>query len=251
MVNRPTDIIIYETDEYDRFNYYTANRHVSENRELENDILACNKLKYHPIEVTPSFHIIDGQHRLEIAKKHKLPIYYIIDRDSKDDDIMLVQNSKKWTQEDYIHFYKQKGIVSYCNLYHIMKNYKVSTTAVLNAFSKKGRNNCRDLRQGKTQLLYTMDFIETVLGKLEILKKCIQRIVKDTIHREFEITLIQMLKNPRCDLDYFVEKLEQNPDELILAKNSRRREMIRERLVYIYNKGLRDKKRKLHEELVK
>lgn len=48
-----TDLIIYETNNYDQFKYIDINRKISKNYELERSILTHNKLQYNPLVVTP------------------------------------------------------------------------------------------------------------------------------------------------------------------------------------------------------
>lgn len=70
---------ILKTSSYTRFNSMRGNRKVSERhvRSLVNSISNRNLLAANPILVDEAMNVIDGQHRLEAARKLNTPIYYI------------------------------------------------------------------------------------------------------------------------------------------------------------------------------
>ena len=75
---KKTDLVIYETNDYEKFKLLGLNRPLTDNHSLEQVIKENNLLKYNAMIVTPDFEVLDGQHRLEICKKLGMPIFYII-----------------------------------------------------------------------------------------------------------------------------------------------------------------------------
>ena len=62
-----------------------------------------------PMMVNNNYGIIDGQHRLQVAKQLKIPISYYINSDFKEENIHELQVSKKWTALDFAERNASKG----------------------------------------------------------------------------------------------------------------------------------------------
>lgn len=101
-------IQIEGTTEYEKFKSPTSNReidHVHVNR-LIRAIKRRNLLQLRPIIVNTKWEIIDGQHRLEAARRLKIPIFYIMsDEITKSDMAILNSFQKNWKVMDYINYY--------------------------------------------------------------------------------------------------------------------------------------------------
>src|SRR5271156_3067808 len=99
---------IYSTKNYDMFTSLKGNRgkttiqprHLDA---LEKSILERNLLDVNPIIVDKSHIVINGHHRLAVAKKNNLLIYYTIveDADYKD-AIRLTRGTSNWTLKEYL-----------------------------------------------------------------------------------------------------------------------------------------------------
>ena len=104
-----TSPIIYCTPDYGQFQFYPSNRPIFEAHVTK---LMESKFpdKFHtcPITVNGEHFIIDGQHRYTAAKRLGIPIYYIIDRDATESDI-LQRNAvmKNWRTMDFVHYFAQ------------------------------------------------------------------------------------------------------------------------------------------------
>jgi hypothetical protein len=67
-----------------------------------------NLLASRPILVNEKMEVIDGQHRLESAKRLNLPIYYITTNDLNITDIStLNSNQRNWKMEHYLELYSE------------------------------------------------------------------------------------------------------------------------------------------------
>jgi hypothetical protein len=81
---------------------------------LTNSILKNNLLANNPIIVNDNYEVIDGQHRLEVAKNNNLEIYYTVVPGASIQDVQqLNANLKPWTIPDYLHSYVELGLQDY------------------------------------------------------------------------------------------------------------------------------------------
>jgi hypothetical protein len=97
------------TNTYSIFNKVIGNRELDKNnlQRIKNSI---NEIGLQmPILVNKTNSIIDGQHRLQAAKELKIPVTYIISRDTAEDNIDQLQISKKWTALDFCNKNALKG----------------------------------------------------------------------------------------------------------------------------------------------
>ena len=72
-------------------------------------------------------HIIDGQHRLEAAKKLGFPIFYEVQQDLKHEDMFILnKNQKNWGAKDYINYYCEQNYPEYVKLASFAREKKLS-----------------------------------------------------------------------------------------------------------------------------
>ena len=118
--------MILETSDYSIFQKHSSNRNIDKSNlnKIINSIKARNLLYLRPIIVNKNFEIIDGQHRLEAAKYLELPVFYQIQPEAVDEDIILLNdNMKRWTIDDYLNYYLSKGNIEYTKLNEFIKKY--------------------------------------------------------------------------------------------------------------------------------
>ena len=102
---------ICKTKDYSIFKRMSGNRPIDRFhlKRLKNSIQSDNQLFLHPIIVNKDFYLIDGQHRLEVARQLDLEVYYI--QSSHISDMHLIQcnvNQKSWEIENYIDYFSKK-----------------------------------------------------------------------------------------------------------------------------------------------
>ena len=122
---------IQTTTDYGMFKTIKGNRelHKTHLAKLTVSIIRKNMLSSNPILVNEEMAIIDGQHRLEIAKQNKLQVYYIIvPTGSISDVIALNANKKVWNMLDYINSYAIRGNDHYIWLKQMMEDYSITAT---------------------------------------------------------------------------------------------------------------------------
>lgn len=245
---RKTDLVIYETTDYDQFLYITSNRPVTKNTNLEKEMLLRNKQKYHPIHVNPDMEVIDGQHRLEICKRHNLPVYYIVDNEASEDDIRLVQSAKSWRQKDFLHYYATKRVQEYMFIRDMLDTHVISITCFLRAFAKTKdytKSVSQEFCNGEVYLHKSFDEIRAALEGFSLVRDvCRKYLGTDKFHRDFEVCILHVILMDGCDIQHFIDRIKKNPDKLKLAYEFNRLENIKDILInQIYNKALSKEKK--------
>lgn len=131
-----------KTKDYDMFDKVKGNREVNEPhlKRLQESILENNLLFANPIIVSGDYAVIDGQHRLEVARKNNLDIYYIIVPDKEALKVVKKLNTrvKSWSLGNFIDSNIELGIVDYQILKDFSKKYGITPSIAA------------DLLQGKT-----------------------------------------------------------------------------------------------------
>lgn len=119
---------IIETKNYTMFKKIKGNRKVNEShvQRLIASISEKNLLAENPIIVNEVYEIVDGQHRLEAAKRLAIPIYYTVKQDTGIVEMQLLNaNNKPWTSEDYLNSFVERGLTDYQILKDFIEEYKI------------------------------------------------------------------------------------------------------------------------------
>ncbi len=126
---------IEKTKEYDIFKILPGNRSLikSHIKKLKESIEKSNFLNLHPIVINENYEIIDGQHRLEVAKQLGIDIFYILSTNVTDDHLVTSNvNQKSWETENYIDFFACKYQNStYIELKKMMTRSRLKPKALL------------------------------------------------------------------------------------------------------------------------
>ncbi len=99
---------IEKTRDYNKFHKLLGNRPIDKGniKRLEKAIEKDNQLNLHPIIVNGDFEIIDGQHRLEVAKRLNLEIFYLKSEQVTDDHMIEANvNQKVFEVTNYIDYF--------------------------------------------------------------------------------------------------------------------------------------------------
>ncbi len=120
---------INKTTDYKKFGTINGNRNINQThlKHLAASILQHNMLEANPIIVNSKMEVIDGQHRLEVARSNNLPIYYT----TLPNGVNLVEvqllnaNLKAWSMNDYLESYIALGnhdyqiLKDFCEMYQL------------------------------------------------------------------------------------------------------------------------------------
>jgi len=236
-----TDIVIYETKDYKMFQIIPSNRQLYPNTLLEKNILKTNKLRFNPMIVNQHYEIIDGQHRLDVAERNNLPIYFVIDNDSKIDDMMMIQAAKGWISKDYVHYFATRGYPVYQFMQAIVEEYKISITTFIRQFCSGG--GCRRdkiFKSGEITLSFRGDIITKYMDSFAAVRtECLKYIPDGLLHSELEQSLIRIVREPKISTSEFIKNINLHPDKLLIAMAFKKRSNIVAELLKIYNHSRR------------
>lgn len=198
---------ILSTQEYEKFKLFECNREIDDRHVLKlmKQIEIKNDLHLHPIIVDKQMRVIDGQHRLESARRLNLPIYYVIDENGDTSDIISLNTTqKKWSNEDYLNYYVSKGFEDYCKLKELCSTYNwIWRIGVIWC----GKNTCLkhyDFKSGKFRFLFTDENKENLIIFLKIKETIKDEIILNSVH--FHRAIRQMLMSPIFDKIRLIEQ---------------------------------------------
>lgn len=127
---------IQKTTNYDMFKKIKGNRVLNPTHlaNLTVSISRKNMLEYNPIMVNDRMEVIDGQHRLEVAKNNHLPIWYmIVPRTGIDEVVELNAYARTWKLVDYIDSLVARGYPEMVYLKEFCESYGMSVTIAIMA----------------------------------------------------------------------------------------------------------------------
>lgn len=111
---------IYETTNLNQFKFLKGNRTVNVSQKLRNSIQ--DKGIVTPIKVNKKMEVVDGQHRLTVAKELNLPIKYMFDN-SDINVAELNSTSRAWNLSDFIQQYATLGYKEFKQVVDLMDKY--------------------------------------------------------------------------------------------------------------------------------
>jgi len=131
MITEAKKVTVYCTKDYDMFKKIVGNRELDEKNILA--IMESYGKDYHamsrkPIEITRRNGILDGQHRLEAARRKGYPVYFIIVEIQEHEEleyIEKVQTAKKWCYRDNQNKFVKFGKSEYLILEQFCQHYKI------------------------------------------------------------------------------------------------------------------------------
>jgi len=130
---------IQKTTDYKQFKFFKHNRDIQKGhiRELTKSIEERNLLEYFPIMVDNKKNVIDGQHRLFVAKELGVPIYFREIPDFVLKDMLIINsNLRQWRTYDYLKFYCEQKLPDYIVLRDFMKKFGFTANISLYLLSK-------------------------------------------------------------------------------------------------------------------
>lgn len=245
--------VIHVTDEYEKFSLLSFNRKIKHLNKLYTSIDRCNKLYLHPIIVTPSFKIIDGQHRWQYAKDRAIHFYYIVDKYFKASDLIAHNNTaSNWIPREFAEFYStcdqaiinekvQKDYQLSMQLHEIynlsfevmFRLYCSSSSSTCSTASKKFRDGTLSFRFEHKDILEStkkMKFLIDYLKSQKFFSHC---------STELHKALYLLVTMPDYCQERVISKMDKNFELLNIALKFSTANEIYNRLLAIYNKNSR------------
>lgn len=142
---------VFKTDDLDMFKFTKFNRNVL----FTDEMLEQAKEGFiSPIIVNEYMVVIDGQHRLEHAKKAGVPIEYIVKPGLTEHDIVRMNTTQRpWSLLNFIESYANQGSEQYVALLNLINKKYAGTSVVISV----GRNSTGSSK-GLTDLVKSGNF---------------------------------------------------------------------------------------------
>lgn len=133
-----SSITVYETTDYDMFHIIDGNRSINWKHVDELVELIGRDGQQVEVQITPSYGIYDGQHRIEACRKLGIPVRFVFTNDEKSiEDIQNLNISNtKWTNKDFLESFAKRGSEPAKRILSLMDEFDVSRGIVLKAGGK-------------------------------------------------------------------------------------------------------------------
>ena len=213
------------TEDYTIFKTHAHNREKNEGniQKIIRSVKFKNLLHLRPILVNKNMEVIDGQHRLEVASRLGLAIYYEVQGNLTPSDIRILNdNQLTWKREDYLKFYVTEGIDDYIRLKNFMDKQKLNLVPALTALGLMGaKAHSKDFKEGGFKYPSLADECDAI----EILHKS-RLVVEYLLHRTIEMkAFLNGPKFQRCLFLFFSVKGVDS--ELFMSKLSHKMDLVR------------------------
>ncbi|PNZ27180.1 hypothetical protein CD122_07260 [Staphylococcus rostri] len=120
---------VYKTDDLEIFKFTKFNRNILFTDEM---LKQAKEGFISPIIVNEHMVVIDGQHRLEHAKKAGVPIEYIIKPGLNEHDIVRMNTTQRpWSLLNFIESYANQGSEQYVALLNLINKHYAGTSVVI------------------------------------------------------------------------------------------------------------------------
>ena len=200
------------TNDYGKFKRVIGNRPIDENHVL--DLMKSFKVEYltPTIDVNEKYEVIDGQHRLEAAKRLGLPVNEEIHLGWGLRECQILNGTgKNWGKKEILNSFKESGNRAYIVLDDFMKLYpdfQVGTAESILSNSQIGKT--KDFKEGK----FVVDNLRLAIDNAEKILKY-KPYFKYYNNTWFVRTLITVFKNPDFNNDVMIKKLQLQPRTLV------------------------------------
>lgn len=213
---------VYQTTDYSIFRTIDGNRAI-DRKKIDRIITEINGgndiLDEVPILVSESgkyLDVTDGQHRLEVAKKLKRPVQYILRKKLSLYNIAKINtNVEKWKAKDFINAYKVAGNLNYKKIEEFHKTYKISIGLCLvllqNGMAKNDTgygSATGDFEQGRFEVRKHKEAIALA----EICKT--YEAFAGWNSRGFIYAIQRIVLAQKCDMDFLLKKFKEDPERL-------------------------------------
>src|SRR5882724_2589302 len=198
-----TKVVINETTDYEQFKFLKGNRNIVPGHlaQLTSAILKDNLLAYNPIVVNKEWEVIDGQHRLLVARNNKLPIYYIINPNAGLSEVRT-QNRyvRTWKALDFIESFASLGYPDYLWLYEfIQNNHLAVSTAVILLYGYRTGHMVPGIKDGRLTISgFEKKGARERIKKIETVRPYI--LFSGGFNRSFLVALLKIIETPDWDL---------------------------------------------------
>lgn len=244
MTHEISDIKVYMTTDYKRFDRVKGNRMLNEGKikKMVRDMRhGLNFLSDFPIVTSDNgkkLQVHDGQHRLEAAIRMKAPVYYIMRKVEMNltETARINSLQEKWKPRDFINCYIEKGVKDYKILQDFMDMYECPVSVALRLLHYGTAKSDGGAGDALTRAFERGEFTAThVKQAKDIMNTCRQfEAFEYWSSRPFIAAITRLLSADMVDMDELVEKFNKNQD--MMQKRSSPKDYLL-LLENIWNKG--------------
>lgn len=143
---------VLKTRNYKQFKLFDRNRengvcqkHVEV---LKHSIQSRNMLEFKPIECDGDMRVLDGQHRLKAAEQLGVDIYYTINSNLVENDMITLNINKSWTPRDFLNFYVKGHYPEYLKLNDFVNKNAIDLRIAIKLTKGNSKRTHRDFKMG-------------------------------------------------------------------------------------------------------
>jgi hypothetical protein len=145
---------LQSTTNYDLFELHDLNRDVEKTDRLKQSMMRHGYIKAYPLHVVKNgsgkLKVKAGHHRLAMAKKLGIPVYYVVSDDKA--TIQELENATNpWTMKDYLASYVRQGKPEYISVYKYVEETGISLGNAISLIAGEeamSRNRVDQFRNG-------------------------------------------------------------------------------------------------------
>jgi len=214
---------ILTTTNYNLFKFLKNNRPIGEKRVL--NLMSIMKefpnfFQFSPVKCNPEHEVLDGQHRVEAAKRLKIPIAYQIVEGVTIEQIRDSNDYKAdWTTKDYIYSHEAENNKNYQLYREFQTTYGFDLSAalmLLTGLFSHNRLNSEKFKNGK----FVVTHMEDAVMVANMLEK-IKAFHKPASTKHFIVAFNKFRTHPNFVFSTFLTRLEANPKFLQKASNTK------------------------------
>ena len=206
---------VKESKDYQKFQFVNGNR--STNKLHLNRLKESMSKEYlvSPIIVNENHEVIDGQHRLSVAKELELPVRYIVCKGYGLPQVQrLNQNSKNWGGMEFINAYADLGNEHYNYLIDFMQNNSLSHAVAASLLSEQESLN-EKIKDGEFKATNKRR-ADVIADWINILKP----MFLPAPQRNFVRALLSLYSKEEFNFSHFIGKLRLQPTALVPCTNN-------------------------------
>lgn len=206
---------IEKTNDYSIFKKCEGNRDINYANldKLIASIKSRNLLEFRPILVNKQMGVIDGQHRLEAAKKLNVEVWYRIEESLQDEDIILLNaNQARWGIQDFINFHATKGNIHYQKFKRFALQEDISEHLLKALVSGRSREFMNKMKTGSFTFPEGNELID-LKDNINKMRQCIDLMKRYSIKQgfymdsnKFKVALIDFLQLEGVGYATFMKK---------------------------------------------
>ena len=246
------DLLIHCTHDLSVFKIIDGNRNINLGHveRLVKSIKDNGFLKT-PIIVNKFYEVVDGQHRLEAAKKVNSQIYYIkVDDYDLNTAITLNANSSNWSLIDYVRSYCDLGFKDYIKLNELYESNRDFSLAICAELSTNNIASYLPSNRSKSpenvDLLKRGLFEYNVNNNAEYIFEAMRKIkgfINESHTTNYCRSIKKCLEIKEFQLDQFVKKVTNYPEQYRKASSLN---IIIANIEHIYNFNVKNVKNRIY-----